>query len=121
VVDASARGWLVVISIGGMLTVIPAIAWVTWLRRPRPRALSLLVVALATSAPLAAGLAGTIWSVMLIRSFERNEATEPSEKALLLAESISTVMNGTAFAVVGALVVSGITVAASRWRNRRPR
>jgi hypothetical protein len=120
-VDASARGWLVVLSIGGMLTVIPAIAWATWLRRPRPRALSLFVVALAMSAPLATGLAGTIWALMLIRSFERNELTEPSEKALLLAESIPTVMNCTAFAVVCAAIVSGITVTASRWRKRRPR
>jgi hypothetical protein len=114
----STRGWIVLFASCGVLIVIPPIAWAVWLRRPRVRPIP--VIALATTAPLATALVGAARGVIVFRSLAREDAA-PGEKARLLAETISSAMNDTVVAVLGAAVVCGIAGAASLWRGRRGR
>jgi hypothetical protein len=125
-VDASARGWLVLVAVGGTLVGLPAIAWTTWLRWSRPRPVPLFVIALAATAPLIAGLAGAARGALLLVSFEKSDeadlvqAIDPSHKARLFAETISDAMNATLVVTIGAAIVCGIGLLALRRRRGPP-
>lgn len=116
--DASVMGWLAALVAGVMLLVVPAVAWAAWLRRARPRPLPLLIVALTTTAPLATSLTGVARIVLVVRSFGQDEGDEPSQKARVLAETISGAMNANLFALIGAAVTSAVVIVGSRWRHR---
>ena len=116
---AAVRGWLLLVGVCGTLFAVPAIAWTAWLLRRRPRPMPLLVIALATTAPLVTGLAGTAWCLISVRSFKADDGDGPSQKARRLAENISETMNLTGLVVIGAAVVSGVALATSRWGGRR--
>src|SRR5262249_43085702 len=99
-------GWLVLFAVLAVMLVVPGIGWTVWFRHPRPRPWTLLAVALATTAPLATGWVGVVVALIQVRSFRGGEDIEPSQKAQVLAETISEAMNMTTFAVIGATVVS---------------
>ena len=116
--DASARAWMVVAAVGATFAVVPAVAWAVWLRRARPRPTALLVVAIATTTPLTVVVAGGASAVIQLRSAERSDDNVPSQRARVLAETISETMNVAAVAVLGAMAISGCVIAASLWRRR---
>ena len=91
------------------------------MRQPRPRSWLLLVVALATTVPLATAVAGIAFVAILIRSFDGHEETEPSQKARALGETISEAMNVTALVTIAAMIVCACIVVVSIGRRRRQR
>jgi hypothetical protein len=66
----------------------------------------------------ATGAAGVMKSVFSVRSFRYEDDVAPSQKARILAETISDAMNDTAFTLVGATAVcAGILLVS--WLRRR--
>jgi hypothetical protein len=111
--------WLVTLLVAGIMLVVPLIAWIAWLRhRARPRPLTLLVVALVASAPIATALAGAVWCVVTLLGRGDSDA-EPYGKARRLAEAIAETMNLTAFVTLAAVSVCAVTLVASWWTSRR--
>jgi hypothetical protein len=88
-------------------------------RRPdMPRFVSWIVYVLAVPAGLALTFALVHGVVMGFGAAATGVPVEPSQKARVLAESISEVMNSGAFAL-GVALVAGLWLAFSTWRWRR--
>jgi hypothetical protein len=119
-VVAPIQGWLVLFAILAVFLIVPIVAWTAWLRRPRPRPWPLLVLAIAATAPLASGWVGVVVALvqLQIRPPERGDDVEPSDKARVLAETISETMNRMVYAVVAATLVCAIAIVATRLLRR---
>jgi hypothetical protein len=120
-VAASAGVWLVFFVTGAAMLAVPGIAWRAWLRQQRPRSRSLLFVALATTAPLATALGCTAFAAIRLQSLMAREEIDPSERARVLAETISEAMNVTASAILVAMIVCACVAALTMVRRRRQR
>ena len=103
------------------MIVVPGIAWGAWLRQKRPRSRLLLFVALATSAPLTTALGCTAFAAIRLQSLMAREEVDPSERARVLAETISEAINVTASAIIVAMTACACLVAVSIVRRRRQR
>jgi hypothetical protein len=99
-----------------VLAGVPVIAWTAWRRRPKPQPVTLLVIAIATTAPLLIALGGTARVFVLFSGLEHDAA---DQKARVLAEGISEMMNCTAFAVIVAMAVCVGTIVVSRFKRRK--
>jgi hypothetical protein len=107
-------GWLIL----AVLVGVPAYAWVTWYRRPKPRPVPLLVISSATTIPPVVALAGTARVFILVGTIGHDAV---SDKARILAESVSEMMNCTAFAVMASIAVSLGAPIVSRFKRGKAR